>query len=126
MPRNVLSVRGLRRSGCADLRRLVDYRHISGCRTPDDGTTKHDWRQTVSPSAEGADVHLGDRLGLKPGTIVQELGWDEDVDDHVREEIENTIDADLVDGDYGDVVDAVLLWWRDDDGDLVDALVDAL
>jgi hypothetical protein len=80
----------------------------------------------VSPSAEGADVHLGDRLGLKPGMVVQELGWDEDVDDHVREEIENIIDADLVDGDYGDVVDAVLLWWRDDDGDLVDALVDSL
>ena len=32
----------------------------------------------------------------------------------------------MVDGDYGDVVDAVLLWWRDDDGDLVDALVDSL
>jgi len=80
----------------------------------------------VSPSAGGADVHLGDRLGLKPGMVVQELGWDEDVDDHVREEIENTIDADLVDGDFGDVVDNVLLWWRDDDGDLVDALVDSL
>src|SRR3954466_12706552 len=58
--------------------------------------------------------------------VVQELGWDEDVDDAVREEIENTIDADMVDGDHGDVVDAVLLWWRDDDGDLVDALVDSL
>ena len=32
----------------------------------------------------------------------------------------------LVDEDYEDVVDVVLLWWRDDDGDLVDALVDAL
>ena len=32
----------------------------------------------------------------------------------------------LVDEDYEDVVDAVLLWWRDDDGDLVDALVDSL
>lgn len=80
----------------------------------------------MSPSAEGADDHLGDRLGLKPGMIVQELGWDEDVDDHVREEIENTIDADLVDGDFGDVVDAVVLWWRHEDGDLVDALVDSL
>ena len=80
----------------------------------------------MSPSAGGADVHLGDRLGLKSGMVVQELGWDEDVDDHVREEIENAIDADLVDGDFGDVVDAVLLWWRDDDGDLVDALVDSL
>ena len=80
----------------------------------------------MSPSAGGADVHLGDRLGLKPGMVVQELGWDEDVDDNIRMEIENVIDADLVDGNHGDVVDAVLLWWRDDDGDLVDALVDSL
>jgi hypothetical protein len=31
----------------------------------------------------------------------------------------------LVDVDLGDVADVVLLWWRDGDGDLVDALVDA-
>jgi hypothetical protein len=58
--------------------------------------------------------------------VVQELGWDEDVDDAVRVAIEDAVDADLVDGDYGDVVDAVVLWWRDGDGDLVDALVDSL
>ena len=58
--------------------------------------------------------------------VVQELGWDDDVDDDLRAAIEDTIDADMVDGDYGNVVDAVLLWWRDDDGDLVDALVDSL
>jgi hypothetical protein len=58
--------------------------------------------------------------------VVQELGWDEDVDDAVRVAVENAIDGDMVDGDYGDVVDAVLLWWRDGDGDLVDALVDSL
>jgi len=34
--------------------------------------------------------------------------------------------SELVDDDYDDVVDVVLLWWRDDDGDLVDALVDAI
>jgi hypothetical protein len=68
----------------------------------------------------------GDRLGFKAGMVVQELGWDEDVDDKLRVEIEDTIDADMVDGDYGNVVDAVLLWWRDEDGDLVDALVDSL
>ncbi len=68
----------------------------------------------------------GDRLGLKSGMVVQELGWDEDVDDRVRMEIEDRIDADMVDGEYGNVVEAVLLWWRDDDGDLVDALVDSL
>ena len=69
---------------------------------------------------------VGDRLGLKPGMVVQELGWDEDVDDAVRVAIEDVIDADLVDGDYGDVVDTVVLWWRDGDGDLADDLMDAL
>ena len=69
---------------------------------------------------------MGDRLGFKPGMVVQELGWDEDVDDAVRVAVEDAIDADLVDGDHGDVVDAVVLWWRDGDGDLVDALVDSL
>ena len=68
----------------------------------------------------------GDRLGLKAGMVVQELGWDNDTDDDLRVAIEDAIDSDMVDGDYGNVVDAVLLWWRDDDGDLVDGLVDAL
>jgi len=74
----------------------------------------------------GADLHAGERLGFKPKMVVQELGWDEDVDDDVRVKIEDAIDADMVDGDHGDVVDAVVLWWRKDDGDLVDALVDSL
>jgi hypothetical protein len=80
----------------------------------------------VSATAGGADLHTGERLGFKPKMVVQELGWDEDVDDAVRVKIEDAIDADMVDGDHGDVVDAVVLWWRKDDGDLVDALVDSL
>ena len=80
----------------------------------------------MSATAGGADLHAGDRLGFKPKMVVQELGWDEDVDDDVRVKIEDAIDADMVDGDHGDVVDAVVLWWRKDDGDLVDALVDSL
>jgi hypothetical protein len=66
------------------------------------------------------------RLGITPGMVVQELGWDEDTDDDLRRAIEDTIDADMVDADYGNVVDAVILWWRADDGDLVDGLVDSL
>jgi len=58
--------------------------------------------------------------------VVQELGWDDDVDGALRAGIESVIGAALVDDEYGDVVDAVLLWWRADDGDLVDGLVDAL
>ena len=66
------------------------------------------------------------RFGLAPGMVVQELGWDEDTDDDLRRAFEDAVDGDLVDGDHGDVVDAVVLWWREDDGDLVDGLVDAL
>jgi hypothetical protein len=73
-----------------------------------------------------ATQNAGERLGFNAGMVVQELGWDEDVDDDLRVAIEDAVDGDLVDGDYGNVVDAVLLWWRDDDGDLVDALVDSL
>ena len=58
--------------------------------------------------------------------VVQELGWDSDTDDALRVAIEDAIDADMVDSDYGNVVDVVLLWWRDEDGDLVDGLVDSL
>lgn len=67
-----------------------------------------------------------DRLGIKPGMVVQELGWDGDTDDELRASIEDAIDGDMVDGDYGNVVDTVILWWRDEDGDLADGLVDAL
>jgi len=58
--------------------------------------------------------------------VVQELGWDNDTDDELRIAIEDAIDADMVDGDHGNVVDGVVLWWRKEDGDLVDGLVDAL
>ena len=74
----------------------------------------------------GPATTIATRLGLASGMVVQELGWDNDTDDDVRVAVEDAIDADMVDGDYGNVVDAVLLWWRDDDGDLVDGLVDAL
>ncbi len=81
----------------------------------------------MSPTPGGAEVQdAGVRLGLKAQMVVQELGWDEDADDELRVQIENAIDGDMVDGDYGNVVEAVLLWWRDDDGDLVDGLVDSL
>jgi len=81
----------------------------------------------VSATAEDADQNSpAARLGFRPDMVVQELGWDEDVDDDLRASVEQVIGAELVGGDYGDVVDAVMLWWRDDDGDLVDSLVDSL
>jgi hypothetical protein len=68
---------------------------------------------------------LAERLGIKPGLVVQEIGYDDDVDEELRDSISEIEGVELVDEDYEDVVDVVLLWWRDGDGDLVDALVDA-
>ena len=79
---------------------------------------------TTADHAEGQQ--LAARLGLRAGQIVQELGYDDDVDAELRDSIESLTGNELADEDFEDVVDAVLLWWRDDDGDLVDALVDAL
>lgn len=66
------------------------------------------------------------RLGLSAGQVVQELGWDEDADDDLRAAIEDVTGSELVDEGHDEVVDVVLLWWRDGDGDLVDALMDSL
>ncbi|HWG63637.1 MAG TPA: DUF3052 domain-containing protein [Streptosporangiaceae bacterium] len=72
------------------------------------------------------EAGLAGRLGIKPGQVVQEIGYDEDVDEQLRDDIAALKDVELVDEDYDDVVDVVLLWWRDDDGDLIDAIMDAL
>ena len=65
------------------------------------------------------------RLGLKPAQVVQEIGYDDDCDEPLREAVESLTGSEMVDDDYEEVVDAVLLWWRDGDGDLVDALINA-
>ncbi|MBT2488909.1 DUF3052 domain-containing protein [Streptomyces sp. ISL-96] len=66
------------------------------------------------------------RLGFVPGQVVQEIGYDEDVEQELREGIEAITGQEIVDEDYDDVADVVLLWFRDEDGDLTDALVDAI
>src|ERR1035438_3274121 len=85
-------------------------------------------RTSVSATARQAQDQpgLAGRLGIKPGQVVQEIGYDDDCDEQLRDEIDGLENVELVDEDYDDVVDVVLLWWRDGDGDLVDALVDAL
>ncbi len=65
------------------------------------------------------------KLGLTTGQVVQELGWDEDVDEDLRARIEEEIGGELVE-ETVEAVNVVLLWWRADDRDLVDGLVDAL
>jgi hypothetical protein len=57
--------------------------------------------------------------------VVQELGWDEDADEVLRDDLMEQIEADFV-YESDEAVDVVLLWWRDEDGDIVDGLFDAL
>ena len=74
------------------------------------------------PSGTGT----AERLGLKPGLIVMESGYDDDVDEQLRDDVAACIGDDLVDEDTDEVVDVVLLWYRDGDGDLADVLVDSI
>ncbi|NKY49514.1 DUF3052 domain-containing protein [Nocardia vermiculata] len=66
------------------------------------------------------------KLGIVHGMVVQELGWDEDTADDLRSSIEEVTAAEILDEDTDEVIDVVLLWWRDGDGDLVDELMDAI
>lgn len=81
--------------------------------------------ETVS-DAQAPHHGAAARMGLKQGDLVQELGYDDDVDFDLRDELESVTGEALLEEDEHDVADAVLLWWRDGDGDLVDALVDSL
>ena len=73
---------------------------------------------------DAGKVGVAERLGIEEGMVVQEVGWDEDVDDSIRSAVEERAGSELLDEDVDDVVDVILLWWREDDGDLADALLD--
>jgi hypothetical protein len=68
---------------------------------------------------------LAKRLGIGEGSTVQEIGYDTDTDDAVADAVVAGSGEEPVDEDYDGVVDMVVLWWREGDGDLADALVDA-
>ncbi len=79
----------------------------------------------AAAAGDTGKLGVAEKLGIQSDMVVQEIGWDTDVDDDVRAAIEEVTGADLLDEDSDDIVDVVLLWWRDQDGDLVDALMDA-
>jgi hypothetical protein len=81
----------------------------------------------VSSTAGQGDVRSprDTKLGLTGGLVVLELGWDSDVDEDVRILFEEATDTELLE-EAVEAADVVLLWWRDEDGDLADGLVDAL
>lgn len=80
----------------------------------------------VQEFEENSSALTANRLGLTNGMLVQEVGWDEDCDSALSEAIEDIIGSELLEDDTDEICDVVLLWWRADDGDLVDGLVDAL
>ncbi|PWD49526.1 DUF3052 domain-containing protein [Serinibacter arcticus] len=78
---------------------------------------------TTDPAASGAG-----RLGFSADQVIQEWGFDDDVDQDFRDQLSDDVGVELVDEDYGDVTDSAIVWWRSDDGDstdLEDLLVDA-
>jgi len=77
-------------------------------------------------AAGDSGLNYAQRLGIHHDQVVQELGWDEDTDDDIRVDVEDVCGSELIDEDADEVVDVVLMWWRDGDGDLVDRLMDAI
>jgi hypothetical protein len=74
-----------------------------------------------STAANAAERGLAERLGILPGALVQQLGEDDDIAEDLVKDVVARIGSQLVPADSDDVVDVVLLWFREDDGDLVDA-----
>jgi hypothetical protein len=65
-------------------------------------------------------------MGFVAGELILEVGYGSDCDDVLRSEIVAITGTQLLEGETTEVVDAVIVWWRDGDGDLVDELMDAL
>lgn len=78
----------------------------------------------LEDGARTADAEIIDRFSLEPGMILQEFGYDDDVDEALRTLITESTGEELVDEDHGDVTDGVLLWFREGDDDLADFLMD--
>ena len=71
----------------------------------------------------GAD-QVVDRMGFASNQLVLEVGLQPDCDLELRGAVKNKTGTEFVEGSATEVVDSVLLWWRDGDGDLVDELVE--
>ena len=73
----------------------------------------------------GAD-QIVDRMGFTSNQLILEVGLRDDSDQELRQSIKNKVGSDFISNSASDVVDAVIIWWQEEDGDLVDELVDAL
>ena len=66
------------------------------------------------------------RMGFEKGQLILEIGHGSDCDENLRQQIVEIIGEPFIQNDTNEVVDCVLIWFREDDGDLTDELVDAL
>ncbi|MBA3523412.1 MAG: DUF3052 family protein, partial [Geodermatophilaceae bacterium] len=65
----------------------------------------------MSSTASGtAERDPAERLGIEPGTVVMEIGYDDDCDETLREAAVDRSGGDFVDEDSDEVVDTVLFW----------------
>ena len=65
-------------------------------------------------------------MGFAKDDLVLEVGFDSDCDSTIRDQIMAITGTAFLEGATSEVVDAVVMWWREGDGDLVDELMDAL
>ncbi len=65
-------------------------------------------------------------MGFKKGDLILEVGRGDDSDPSVRERVIEITRTAFLDADSHEVVDGVIIWWRDGDGDLFDELMDGL
>ena len=65
-------------------------------------------------------------MGFAKGDQILEIGYAADCDNSLRAKITDISGTELIEVDPTEVVDAVIIWWRDGDGDLIDELMDAL
>lgn len=63
-----------------------------------------------------------ERMGLRAGLSVREVGWDDDTDPEIRDDVRRATGGELLDDDEEVSVDVVLYWWRLGDGDLANEL----
>jgi hypothetical protein len=90
------------------------------------GGSREGVRKVAIGSSVGEDrARTVSRLGLAPDAVVQVIGWSDDCDrDFITALRANVSEVVMIEA--ADVVDGVLVWWRDGDGDLADGLLDAL
>src|SRR5664280_2295776 len=142
-PRDAPQLRPRRRATCTIARPSTC---VPGPRRVDYGTRGHHGRRQVAAKAAGTarqqvpdgrgsvehdrgprgTTEPGGAARCTPGMVVHELGYDDDVDEELRRSVVERSGGELVAEASDEIVDVVLLWWREGDGDLVDTLVDAL